>query len=226
MGFARYGNYDKHPVKVIEGFEGEAFEGVDDIAGELKRKLGSVKKSKKVLCFDYYPGVTKKTLRAFAELLSYDVLIDMDTAAKSEAVLESEFKDFITDDRVFGVMCHKNVDSLYEAEGLNALKERLESIHAGTVVVIGFGTRLLTRGDINVYCPITRWEIQLRYRKGMPNWNHTNYDMPPLEKYKRGFFIGYRMADRYKKQFIGDADYILETEDDTEPKLISKKAYD
>ncbi|MBR6359391.1 MAG: class I mannose-6-phosphate isomerase [Lachnospiraceae bacterium] len=226
MGLSKYGNYDRHPVKVFEGLPGEAAEGFENVISKLRAALGSVNKTKKILCFDYYPGVTKETLFALAKGLSYDALIDMDEAAKSEEELENEFRDFITDDRVFGVMCHKNVDSLYSEEKLKALKEKLESITVGTVVVTGFGTRLLTRGDVNVYCSITRWEIQLRYRKGMPNWNHTNYGMPPLEKYKRGFFIGYRMADRYKKAYIDDVDFILETEDDNTPKLIGKRAYD
>lgn len=225
MGFAKYGNYEKHPVKVIGGFEREAFEGRESIADALRKKLSLCMADKKILCFDYYPGVYKEELVALAESLGAKVIFDMDAAAKSEEVLEEEFKDFITDDRVFGVMCHKNIESLYVPEKLEKIRNDIESVKEGLVVLIGFGTRLLTRGDVYVYCSITRWEIQLRYRKGMQNWNHKNYDMPQLAKYKRGFFIGFRMADRYKKQYLSDMDFLLETEEPGKPKMITNAAY-
>ena len=69
-------------------------------------------------------------------------------------------------------------------------------------VLVGMGAGLIARGDLYVYCDITRWEIQLRYRAGMGNWNLSNADAPTLTKYKIGFFIEWRLADRYKKRAI------------------------
>ena len=69
--------------------------------------------------------------------------------------------------------------------------------NGGLIVIIGTATELLTEADVLVYCDLTRWEIQLRYRSGRPNWHSTNYKDPILTKYKRGFFIEWRLADRY-----------------------------
>ncbi len=226
MGFSKYGNYDKHPVKAVKGYDNEAFGGEEAVTEELKRKIGEIRGRRVLVCFDYYPGVYKEDLKRLAEKLAPTCVIDMDRAAKSEKVLEEEFRDFITDDRVFGVMCHKNTESLYVPSELEKIGQEIEGVKEGVIVLIGLGTRLVARGDIHVYCSMTRWEIQLRYRKGAPNWNHENYDMPQLAKYKRGFFIGFRMADRYKKKYFGDFDYLLETEDPADPKLITGRAYE
>ena len=47
---------------------------------------------------------------------------------------------------------------------------------------------------------MARWEIQLRYRKGMANYNVDNYDEDILKKYKRGYFIEWRIADKHKEK--------------------------
>ena len=59
----------------------------------------------------------------------------------------------------------------------------------------------------------------------MPNWNCTNYNAPVLEKYKRGFFIEWRLADRYKKIKYEKMDYMLETEERDNPKLITGEVF-
>lgn len=56
-------------------------------------------------------------------------------------------------------------------------------------MIVGTATELLAEADVLVYCDLTRWEVQLRYRSGMPNWHSTNYNDPILTKYKRGFSL-------------------------------------
>ncbi|MCR5753229.1 MAG: class I mannose-6-phosphate isomerase, partial [Acetatifactor sp.] len=221
----KYNNYEPHPVKKIEGFEHSAWDGGNRITEELKRKLKERPSSRTVLCFDYYPGVDKQELAQLAKELGAAQIIDMDKYAKNEEQLEKEFYDYITDDRVFGVICHKKLKDFYREEGLEECRKKLEAIQEGLIVLIGFGTGLVCDGDLHIYCSITRWEIQLRYRDGMPNWNHTNVDMPVLEKYKRGFFVEWRLADRYKKQYYNKFDYVLETEEKNHPKMITGEAY-
>ena len=49
---------------------------------------------------------------------------------------------------------------------------------------------------------ITRWEIQLRYRRGFSNWRTAKTDLPKNEKYKRGYFAEWRWADRIKDRLL------------------------
>ncbi len=219
----KYNNYELHPYTEIKGYDDHAWGDYDSVVSELKQNIGE--KESAVVCFDFYPGVNKEEILALARKLKPDVLIDMEELAKSEEELNREFRDFITDDRVFGIMCHKRLEDFFDLEKMAAARQQLSMHQNGLVVIAGVGAGLLREGDITVYCDITRWEVQLRYREGMPNWHCTNYDAPNLEKYKRGFFIEWRLADRYKKEQFESFNYILETEDRDNPKLITGEAF-
>jgi mannose-6-phosphate isomerase class I len=69
------------------------------------------------------------------------------------------------------------------------------------------GASLFTKADVHYYFDITRWEIQLRFRKGMGNWMFDNPEAPILTKYKVGFFIEWRLADAHKEENFGAIDY-------------------
>lgn len=223
----KYNNYDPHPKKVIPGFEDQAWEGVPAVKAELIRRAEDIlsREKRAVLCLDFYPGVAKEELMELALSLNPAKIMDMEDYAKSEEVLNREFHDFITEDRVFGVICHKKLADFFDAAKLEAAAAELEAQKEGLVVIAGVGAGLISRGDIYVYCGITRWEIQLRYRKGMPNWHCTNSDAPILTKYKRAFFIEWRLADRYKKERYDQFDYVLESEETGNPKLITGQAF-
>ena len=59
----------------------------------------------------------------------------------------------------------------------------------------------------------------------MSNWNVENSDAPILTKYKRGFFVEWRMADRHKVAHYKNFDYVLDTNVANEPKLVSGEAF-
>lgn len=223
----KYNNYDLHPRKKIAGFDGHAWEGAAAVEEELKKMTAQklAQKKKVVLCFDFYPGVDRGEIRRLADKLCPVKVIDTEDCAKAETVLNEEFYDYITEDRVFGVICHKNLRDFFEAAALSAAASAVEAVPEGLVVVMGVGTDFICHGDIYVYCDLTRWEIQLRYRKGMSNWHCTNCDAPVLSKYKRGFFIEWRLADRYKKARYEQFDYVLETETAENPKLVTGEAF-
>ena len=223
----RYHNYELHPFKTIKGFDTQAWEGTDRIKEELEQKVNEIlnEKGRAVLCLDFYPGVDKTELFALAESLNPVRIFDMEDYAKDEQVLNEELWDFITDDRVFGVICHKKLEDFFVSEKLAIEKNELDQMEKGLIIIAGVGAGLLSEGDLHVYCNITRWEIQLRYRDGMPNWHCTNYDAPNLSKNKKGYFIEWRLADRYKKDRYESFDYILETEKKGNPKMITGEAY-
>lgn len=225
--YNRYNNYELHPYKKIDGYDGQAWEGVEHVAGELVHRSDEIFKEKKcvVVCFDCYPGVDKKEILHLSELLNPVCIFDMEDYAKCEEMLEEEFRDFITEDRVFGVMCHKGMDAFFRLDRLEMAKKSLGEITSGLVIILGMGAGLLSEGDIYIYCNLTRWEIQLRYRNGMPNWHCNNGQASNRYKYKRGFFIEWRIADRYKKKRYDRFDYMLESEEKGMPKLITGNAF-
>ena len=226
-GLGKYHNYELHPVKRIDGFDEQAWEGAEAIGQILReRVLAALEEKKKaVVCFDMYPGVNKEEIRNLAKMLKPLHIFDMEDYAKTEDEINETFADYITDDRVFGMMCHKKIEAFFEAEKLEQAEKSLEAIPRGCVVVMGMGAGILTEPDIYIYCNLTRWEIQLRYRKGMPNWHCTNTEAPILAKYKKGFFVEWRLADRHKRDRYERFDFMMDTEKEGHPKMITGDAF-
>lgn len=223
----QYHNYDLHPVTEVAGYEDQVWAGKEQAAEELKRKVTELAnaKGRVIVCMDLYPGVDKEEIIQLGKALNPVRIFDMEDYAKDEETLNREFGDYITDDRVFGIICHKKLKDLFQESKLASAKQELEAISQGIVLIAGVGAGLLSEGDLYVYCNLTRWEIQLRYRKGMPNWHCTNTDAPVLSKVKRGFFIEWRLADRYKKERYDRMDYILDTEAPDHPVLAAGEAF-
>ena len=73
---------------------------------------------------------------------------------------------------------------------------------------------------------MARWEIQQRFRrKELDNWGAGNFDEDILKKYKRAFFIEWRVLDRHKRELFGKLDYLLDTNKKNTPKMISGEAF-
>ena len=126
----------------------------------------------------------------------------------------------ITDDRVFGVMsCHK-IEAFFDEKKLAVLRRRVNEAKGGAAVVYGPGAALVTEGDVLVYADLARWEIQQRYRSGeIGNWCAHNEKEETLRKYKRGFFIDWRVSDRHKMDLWNRIDFVLDTNKKESPVL-------
>ncbi len=229
----RYHNYELHPETDVKGCDDSAWDGIAAVVSELRHRIREMQEERRnsgcgnriVVSFDCYPGVDEEEILSLAAQLEPARVFDMEDYAKSEETLNREFADYITDDRVFGVICHRKTEDLFQKERLQQAAEELADITEGVVVVAGLGADLLCKADIWIWCSLTRWEAQLRYRAGMPNWHCTNTEDPILTKVKRGFFIEWRLADRYKKARYERFDYVLDTEKKQHPKMASAEAY-
>ena len=96
--------------------------------------------------------------------------------------------------------------------------------HKGRVLVYGVGASYIHKGDTLIYCDLARWEIQLRYRKGMPNFKQDNDDEDVLKKIKRSFFIEWRIADKHKMDIFENIDYFLDSNQEGNPKIVTGNA--
>lgn len=57
------------------------------------------------------------------------------------------------------------------------------------------------------------------------NWLNDNYDEDPLRKYKRGYFIEWRVLDRHKRTLHSHIDYLLDTNDAETPRMMTGDCY-
>ncbi|MFC7623880.1 mannose-6-phosphate isomerase [Microlunatus sp. GCM10028923] len=165
-----------------------------------------------LIIVDTYPGVDLAELtRQLTEAWPTAVIIDVEQeAARPIEEIDARIADHLTDDRVFGVISHLRLEAFYDKERLAALTERLADRTAATVL-IGWGAALAAaRPDAVVLVDLARWEIQQRQRAGAPNWRSDNGAEDNLRKYKRGFFIEWRIADRHKRDLFGTIDFLLD----------------
>ncbi len=219
MGYLNFkSEYDKNPIIDIKSSEALVYEG----SNEIVEKLKEIKQG--IIVFETYPGTDLSVLKK--DILSHlnaDEVICVEDFAKSETEVDLMLQRNLTDDRVFGLYSHHTIEDFYQMNEIKSLNKDLKT-KKGLFVVYGFGASLIS-SDLYIQVSLTRWEIQLRYRKGMPNFLKHNYKEDILRKYKRGYFIEWRVADRIKEKNVHNFDYIIDYVDLHKPMMIDSKSY-
>ena len=78
-----------------------------------------------VIAVDTYPGVRSEDYALSGEEITF--------------IIERN----LTDDRVFGVMSHYNLDEFFIAEKLEDIKKRLDKQKGGIILIVGVGASLV-----------------------------------------------------------------------------------
>lgn len=219
--------YDKQPSLALPA-GANVWTGADAWS-EIDRfaRLATAGRSPLVV-IDCYPGVELAELldELRRNLPEYEVVDVEAEAALPNAVVEAIIERNLTDDRVFGVMSHFALAEFYDAAKLEALAQKVVASDAPTILV-GWGAALVpAQADVTVLADLARWEIQQRQRDGATNWRAGNPGEDPLRKYKRGFFVEWRVADRHKRTLFDRVDFVLDTNLGTaDAKLITGAAF-
>lgn len=225
MKFAeRVPNYNKEPEVLVKGYENDAFRGYKDIINEINKR---VKKRKYVITVDCYHGVrNKEVLAALIDGIKPDFVINSEDIFYDGNKLTELMKRNITEDRIFGIMYYGSIKDFIDKEKLSECKSKIDAVKNGVILIYGVAASIINRGDLLVYADMSRWEIQQRYRrKELGNFKVQNLDEDILRKYKRAFFIEWRVLDRYKKKIYDDIDYLLDTNVYDDPKMITGEAF-
>ena len=217
-------SYDRFPTIPVPGHE--VLLGYPALLGALACRVEELRAAgapRVVLACESYPGVRDDELLGALGGLRPDVLLDTRKLFPEPAELTRRMAPFLTEDRVFGRMCFCELEEFMDAGTLAAARERVAGAR-GLVLVSGFGATLVHPGDVLVYADVTRWEIQLRYRAGMPSYGCDNADEDVLRKVKRGYFVEWRLADRVKARVLPRADYVVDTVDEGAPRAVTGEA--
>ncbi|WP_152394676.1 class I mannose-6-phosphate isomerase [Paenibacillus guangzhouensis] len=219
-------NYDKYPEVRIEGMDSSAWQGYDKIVAELTCKLNSLG-NRNILVIDCYPGVRyEEILVKMIRPLHADLVIHSDDLAFSGEEITAMIERNLTDDRVFGVMSCHQLQEFFDQDRIVRAQQAIEGVTQGLVVIYGVGASLVYQPDVLVYLDLARWEIQQRYRsKEMGNWKVDNHNEDILRKYKRGYFVEWRVADRHKKRLYKQMDYLMDTNVKNQPKMVTGEAF-
>lgn len=214
--------YNKYPETKIQKYDA-AWAGYDSIVKELKEKIGI---GKKTLVIESYIGIDNaEILENLIKPLQPQKIIFSDSLAYNEEKINQMVeRDLIPDDRVFGILTHYEIKDFFDQEVLKKAKKEIEDVK-GLTVIYGTGASLVTTGDILIYADLSRWEAQLRYRAGATNWKIDNSEEDILKKYKRGYFLEWRISDKLKDKLHKAIDYLLDTNRKDDPAMVSGKDY-
>ncbi|BCG08023.1 class I mannose-6-phosphate isomerase [Buttiauxella agrestis] len=217
-------SYDKYPEVRVSGFEHQAWQGWSAIKQAVSERLSA--SGKTVLVIDCYPGVQLDELRTqLIEQLNPQHIINAESARLSEQHLHDLLARNLTDDRVFGVLSCHELSEFFCPEKLAQVRHEAAETTSGLVVIYGQGAALVHPGDVLIYADLARWEIQQRFRRGeLGNWGADNVNEDILRRYKRAFFIEWRVFDRHKTPLLKRADFLLDTNNTQQPAMVSGDA--
>lgn len=209
----RKSNYDKFPTTIINNYDA-CFNGYEEIIN----KINSLDSN--VICVETYPGVNDKELILhLVNKLKVDRIIYSIDIFYDENKLNELMYPYLTNDRVRGIMYEGTIDYFINQDKLNEYKRSINNYEK--TLIYGFGASLIHKGDILIYAELSRWEIELRYRKGLTNYKCNNPNEDSLKKIKRGYFVEWRIADKVKFSIFEDIDYYIDTNIENMPKMIT-----
>lgn len=207
-----YGNFDKYPEKKVPGYQ--AVEGWESVRRVLRGAAGETG----VLTAEFYPGVWRQELVEELGRLGF-AMFDAERCAMPDEDYQRRIAEFVTDDRVFGVMNTLRLEDVYDPEKIEAMRQKIRACK-GPAIVYGTGASLVMPAGTLVYFDMPRWEIQCRFQKGLANWKTDNAGEEKLRKFKRGYFVEWRMADRRKKRLFETMAYVVDTVIPGCPKMV------
>ena len=223
-------NYDKYPVvQVSETSENVCWQGWPEIVSQLNKSLENVHKPVKVLVVECYQGVYDEEVKsALKGQLPHTLWLDASSAMKTSEEINSFLKSDITDDEIFGYMTRYHMDCYFDEKKIAELREKVAGISAGVVIVYGVGAAyVMPESDVLVYADMARWEIQMRFRRNeISNVGVDNRMERASLQYKRGFFVDWRICDRFKKTLMSKWDYVLDTNVMGDPKMATAAIVD
>jgi len=217
-------NYDKYPLVRVSDSRDDCEMGWDAIGRLLK---ASVRPGRFVICVECYPGCFEKEIeKQLVSALNPQIVLRAEECYLPESTIQSLCARDLGDDPVFAFMGKYELSEFLDERELVKQRSRLRQA-SGLVVVIGTGATLLAeQWDLLVYCDMARWEIQQRQRAGeVTNLGLQNCTERAQAKYKRAYFVDWRVADRLKKNLIPNVDFLLDTNQRDLPKMISGRLH-
>ncbi len=219
--------FNKFPVVPVVGKENHCVTGWQQIGKEILHALDAIPGDRKVVVLETYQGVMLEEIKSqVLGLMNPDLMFDTGELLKNEAEVRRITQADVTDDRVFGYLTRLTMIDLMDIEKLEKASIQVSEEKNSLVVIFGFGASLVCADpDIMIYADMPRWEIQQRMRRNeVNNLGIWNLQESAELKYKRAYFVDWRICDRLKKHTISRWDYVLETNRMEQPKLAKAEA--
>jgi len=229
MNVPRRPNYDKSPaVEVPPIHAADLWSGWAAI-GERLREAAATGQARPIIAVDCYPGVQDDEVRhALGAALSAVALFDTKAAFRpAPQIDELVAPDLGGTDPIFGHLTRLSLPDFLDAARLAALRQQISLAPTGLILIVGPAAALVCPdATLLVYADMPRWEGQLRQRRNeVSNLGVENRSLPGSLKYKRAFFVDWRVCDREKRRTMSRWDFLLDTCVPAAPKLTTGAAH-
>lgn len=219
-------NYDKFPIVKINNHDHVCLAGWEVIIEKIRSTLSEKTGLQTIIVLETYPGVNDdEMITALKDGLPAATLFQSKDAYLREEELDQLTYPDVTDDRIFGYMTRLNMEAYFNQTKLDAMRRHIAGTK-GVSIVYGTGAAIVAN-DFNllIYADMARWEIQMRMRRGeVANLGTSNYSLEFSRKYKRAYFVDWRVADRLKRKLMEQWDFVLDTNTPGKPKMATGKA--
>ncbi|MBV8865437.1 MAG: class I mannose-6-phosphate isomerase, partial [Acidobacteriaceae bacterium] len=215
-------NYDKHPYISISSDLRDCICGWESIAGQLR----TIIKERATVCVECYPGVFEEDIeRAICDFFPEAAIVRARDYLKPSHQIEAMLCPDLSEDPVFGWLTRLELKDFFRPGEIWRFASNSKQNEPR--FVIGTGAAIVAPDwDVLIYADLARWEIQHRQRNGrIGNIGSDITETSAAEKYKRGYFVDWRVADRLKARLLPKIDFLLDTTDTEEPKMISGEMF-
>lgn len=223
-------NYDRFPsVAVPSAHRSSCWSGWPAILAQLREAIEQLQPHSATVVVDCYPGVHDAALRSLLSGAFDDAeIVDSTAILKLPGEIDALIAaDLGGDDPVFGRLTRLRLDDFVDPARLAKQQEACSRPHRGPRFVVGpAAARVCPHPDLFIFADMPRWEGQLRQRRNeVPNLGAANHTQAASLKYKRSFFIDWRVYDREKQRTLHTWTYLLDTTDPTQPKMCTGRAH-
>lgn len=216
-------NYDKFPSTVVKGFDEALQRGYPAIVSELAKHITP---STQVITVDCSDGVRTDEIINGLKGLNPTLILESKSIFVETALMNQMMQRYVTDDRVFGIAYTGKWLDFVDPLKLAAAKKQVAAAN-GFVLIVGVGAGYIHAGDIQLLADMTIWELQMRYRHDqIDNFNAGNFDDEMGKKFKRGYFVDWRLSTQRKGELLKTFTYYLDTVVKNDPRMLSRSAFD
>jgi mannose-6-phosphate isomerase class I len=218
----RKSNYDKTPFVQVPDSANACVTGWEAIATRLQDAVAKRPSRKTIVVVECYTGVHEEDLlRGLNQRLRPEYALHAAEALLPADGIDSMVAPFLGgDDPVFGRLTNLSLPQFFDPERLRHVRARVDKVEQGLVLIVGCGASLISQGDILVYADLARREAGLRFnRNETGNLGVPNRPLAASLKYKRAFFVDWRVCDQWKRPLIPRWNFVLDTNNPLKPRL-------
>lgn len=178
-------------------------------------------------CVETYPGVfEEQLLGALVEAFHPVHVFRTRDCWKTPGEIDAMVRGDLTEDPVFGRISRLTIEDFADPQRTARLREACR-LAQGLTVILGTGTELVAPiPEVLILADLARWEIQRRQRTHqIGNLPAGDIHDSPARKYKRAFFVDWRVGDRIKRDILHRIDLLLDTNDPAAPKMTTGEAF-